>query len=51
MDVESHIMTCGRAKHQNYVVICNMEDNKILTKSYETYFIEKFKTALNKRHK
>ena len=27
------------------------EDNKILRESYETYFIEKFKPALNKRHK
>lgn len=26
------------------------EDNKILRVSYKTYFIQKFKPALNKRH-
>ena len=51
IDVEGHIRTCGGGNFKIMPFFTIREDNKILRESYETYFIEKFKPALNKRHK
>ena len=51
IDVESHIRKCVGGNFKIMLFLAIREDNKILRDSYETYFIEKFKPALNKRHK
>ena len=51
IDVEGHIRPCGGGNFKIMSHFAIREDNKILRESYETYFIEKFKPALNKRHK
>ena len=51
IDAESHIKTCGGGNFKIMPFFAIREDNKILIESYETYFIEKFKPALNKRQK
>lgn len=44
LDVEGHIRTHGKQNLEKMPFF----DNKILMEPYETSFIEKFKTALNK---
>ena len=51
IDLEGHIRTCGGGSFKIMPFFAIREDKKILRESYETYFIEKFKPALNKRHK
>ena len=51
IDVEGHIRTCGGGSFKILPFFAIRENNKILRESCETYFIEKFKPALNKRHK
>ena len=51
IDVEGHVRTCGSGNFKIIPFFAIREYNKILRESYETYFIEKFKPALNKRHK
>ena len=51
IDVEGHIRTSGVGDFKFMPFFAIQEDNKILRESYETYFIEKLKPALNKRHK
>ena len=51
IDVEGHIRTCGGGNFKIMPFFAIREDSKILKESYETYFIKKFETALNKRHK
>ena len=51
IDVEGHIRTCGGRNYKIMPFFAIREDSKILRESYETYFIKKFKPALNKRHK
>ena len=48
---EGHIRTNGGGNFKIILFFAILEDNKILTESYETYFIEKLKPALYKRHK
>ena len=51
IDAQGHIRTCvGRTfKIKPFSAIA--EEKNLLEESYETYFIEKFKPTLNKRHK
>ena len=49
IDVEGHIETCGGGNFKIMPFFAIRKDNKILRESYETYLIEKFKPALNKR--
>ena len=51
IDVEGQIRTCGSGNFKIMPPLAIWEDNKILRESYETFFIEKFQSALNKRHK
>ena len=51
IDVERHIRTCGGGNFKIMPFFAIRENNKILRESYETYFIEKLKHVLNKRHK
>ena len=51
IDVEGHIRTCRGANFKIMPFFAIQKDSKILRESYETYFIEQFKPALNKRHK
>ena len=51
IDVEGHIRTCGGGNFEIMPIFTILEDKKILRESYETYFIENFKPALNKRQK
>ena len=48
IDVKGHIRTCGGGNFKIMAFFAIREDSKILRESYETYFIEKFKPALNK---
>ena len=50
-DVEGHMKTCGGGNLKNMPFFEIREDNETLRESYKTYFIEKFKPGLNKRHK
>ena len=50
-DAEGHIRTCGDGNVKIMPFFALREETKILRESYETYFIEKFKPALNTRHK
>ena len=51
MDAKGHIRTCRGGNFKIMPFSAIREDNKILRESYETYFIDKFKPALNKSHK
>ena len=51
IDVEGRIRTCGGGSFKIMPFYAIREDNEIVRESCETYFIEKFKPALNKRHK
>ena len=51
IDIEGHVRTCGGGNFKIMLFFAIREENKILRESYETYFIEKFKPALNTRHK
>ena len=48
--VEGHISICGGGYFLILSFFAIQDDNKILRESYETYFMEKFKPVLNKRH-
>ena len=50
-DVDCHMKTCGGGNFKIILFTASREDTKNLKESYETYLIEKFKRALNKRHK
>ena len=50
-DIEGHLRTCVGGNFKYMPVFAIQEDSKILRESYETYFIEKFKPTLSKRHK
>ena len=50
MDAEGHIRSCGGGNFKIMPLFAIREDSKILRELYDTYFIEKFKPALNKRH-
>ena len=47
--VEEHLGTCGYGKFHIFPFFKIDQENKSLRKSYEDYFIEKFKTLLNKK--
>ena len=51
IDVEGHIRTCGDGNFKIMRFSAIRDDNKILRKLHETYFIEKFKPTMNKKHK
>ena len=51
IDVEGHIRTCEGGNFKIMPFFAIREDKKILRQLHETYFIEKFKPMLNKRHK
>ena len=51
IDVEGHIRTRGGGNFKIMPFFAIQKDSKILRESYKTYFIEKFKPPLNKRHK
>ena len=46
--VEEHLRTCGDGKFHMFPVFKILQENKSLRKSYEEYFIDKFKPLLNK---
>ena len=49
--VEEHLRTCGDGRFHMLPFLKNIQENKSLRKSYEDYFIDKFKPLLNKRLK
>ena len=49
--VEGYIRASGGGNFKVMPFFVIREGNKILRESHETYFIEKRKSALNKRHK
>ena len=51
IDIECHIRTCGGGNFKIMPFFAIRKDKKILREPYETYFIEKFKPALNKKRK
>ena len=51
IDADGDIRICGGENFKIMSLFAIREDNKILRESYETYFIEKRKPALNKRYK
>ena len=49
--IEGHIRASGGGDFKIMPFFAIQKDSKILRESYKTYFIEKFKPALKKRHK
>ena len=47
--VEEHLHTCGDGKFHMFPFFKIIHENKSLRKSYEGYFIDKFKRLLNKK--
>ena len=47
--VEEHLRTCGDGKFYMFLFFKNIPENKSLRKSYEDYFLDKFKPSLNKK--
>ena len=47
--VEEHLRTCGDRKFHMFPSFKTFQENKLLRKSYEEYFIDKFKPLLNKK--
>ena len=47
--VEEHLRTCGEGKFHMFPFFKIIQENKSLRKSYEDYFIDKFKPLLNKK--
>ena len=47
--VEEHLRTCGDRKFHMFPFFKIIQENKSLRKSYEDYFIDKFKPLLNKK--
>ena len=47
--VEEHLRTCGDRKFHMFSFSKILQENKSLKKSYEDYFINKFKPLLNKK--
>ena len=47
--VEEHLRTCGDGKFHIFPFFKILQENKSLKKSYEDYFIDKFKPLLNKK--
>ena len=46
---EEHLRTCGDGKFHMFPFFKIIQENKSLRKSYEDYFIDKFKPLLNKK--
>ena len=46
---KEHLLTCGDAKFHVFPLFKIIQENKSLRKSYEDYFIDKFKPLLNKK--
>ena len=51
IDLKEYIRTCGGGNFKIMPFLATREVSKILRESHETYFLETFKPALNKRHK
>ena len=49
MAVEEHLRTCGDRKFHMFLLFKIIQEKKSLRKSYEDYFIDKFKPLLNKK--
>lgn len=49
LPVEGHLRTCGDGMFHMFPFFKIRENNKTLRKSYEDYFIDKFKPSLNKK--
>ena len=49
MPLEEHLRTCGDGKFHKFPFLKIIQENKSLIKSYEDYFIDKFKSLLNKK--
>ena len=47
--VEEHLRTCGDGKFHTVPFFKILQENKSLRKSYEDYFIDKFKLLVNKK--
>ena len=47
--VEEYLRTCGDRKFHMFSFSKILQENKSLKKSYEDYFIDKFKPLLNKK--
>ena len=47
--VEEHLRTCGDGKFHMFPFFKILQETKSLRKSYEDYFIDKFKPLLNKK--
>ena len=47
--VEEHLRTCGDGKFHMFPFFKILQENKSLRKSYEDYFIDKYKPLLNKK--
>ena len=47
--VEENLRTCGCGKFHIFPFFKIIQENKSLRKSYEDYFIDKFKPLLNKK--
>ena len=47
--VEEHLSTCGDGKFHMFPFFKILQENKSLRKSYEDYFIDKFKPLPNKK--
>ena len=49
LTVEEHLRTCGDRKFHMFPLFKIIQEKKPLRKSYEDYFIDKFKPLLNKK--
>ena len=47
--IEEHLRTCGDGKFHMFPFFKIIQENKSLRKSYEDYFVDKFKPLLNKK--
>ena len=47
--VEEYLRTCGDGKFNMFSLFKILQENKSLRKSYENYFIDKFKPLYNKK--
>ena len=47
--VEEHLRTCREGKFHMFLFFKIIQENKSLRKSYENYFIAKFKPLLNRK--
>ena len=49
LPVEGHLRTCADGRFHMFPFFKICQNNKLLLKSYEDYFIDKFKPSLNKK--